>query len=40
MQHITSIGWGLTIILMICFVISLLMLMRKPKEQKEKISND
>lgn len=36
MQYIDSFGWGLNIILMICFVIALLTLMRKPEEQKEK----
>ncbi len=36
MQYIESFGWGLNIILMICFVTSLLMLMRKPKEHKEE----
>jgi preprotein translocase subunit SecG len=32
MQYIDSFGWSLNIILMICFVIALLVLMRKPKE--------
>lgn len=40
MEYIHSFGWGLTILLMICFIISLWMLMRKPKEyRKEKIDN-
>ncbi|WP_281427669.1 hypothetical protein [Mesobacillus maritimus] len=36
MQDIVSFGWGLNIILMICFVIALLVLMRKPKEYRKK----
>ena len=36
MQYIDSFGWGLNIILMICFVIALLGLMRKPEEHKEE----
>ena len=36
MQYIDSFGWGLNIILMICFLIALLGLMRKPEKYKEK----
>jgi preprotein translocase subunit SecG len=36
MQYIDSFGWSLNIILMICFVIALLVLMRKPKENRKK----
>ena len=32
MQDIDSFGWGLNIILMICFGISLFVLTRKPKD--------
>ncbi|WP_263315248.1 hypothetical protein [Bacillus sp. S3] len=35
MQFIDSFGWGLNIILMICFVIALLAVMRKPKENRK-----
>ncbi|WP_419955178.1 hypothetical protein ACN6MT_06380 [Neobacillus niacini] len=35
MQYIDSIVWSLNIILMICFVIALLTLMRKPKEYRK-----
>ena len=35
MQYIDSFGWSLNIILMICFVIALLALMRKPREYRK-----
>ncbi|MFJ5763677.1 hypothetical protein ACIQAA_32230 [Neobacillus sp. NPDC093182] len=35
MQYIDSFGWSLNIILIICFVIALLALMRKPREYRK-----
>ncbi|NYE04532.1 hypothetical protein F4694_001276 [Bacillus niacini] len=35
-MHIDSFGWSLNIILMICFVIALLVLMRKPKKTQRR----
>ena len=35
MQYIDSLGWSLNIILMICFVITLFALMRKPREYRK-----
>lgn len=35
MQYIDSFGWNLNIILIICFVIALLTLMRKPREYRK-----
>lgn len=36
MQFIDSFGWSLSFILMICFVTTLLALMRKPKEDNKR----
>ena len=36
MEYIDSFGWSLNIILLICFVTTLLMLMKKPKDYDKK----